>query len=88
MTIPPIQLSADNTAPAVAAFTITKHDTTNFPAGPCRAIYVGGAGDINVVFLDDSTCVFSNNLTGSVLAVNAKRVNSTGTSATLMVAMY
>jgi hypothetical protein len=88
MTIPPIQLSADNTAPAVAAFPIVKSDTVNFTQGPCRAIRIGGAGDVNVVFIDDTTCIFPACLAGETIAVNAKRVNSASTTATLMVAMY
>lgn len=70
---------------------ITKSDTVNFDVnlngGLCDAIWVGGAGIVVAVFQDGST----NNFTcvaGSLLPVRAKRVNSTTTTATLMVAMY
>jgi hypothetical protein len=74
-----------------AAAAITKSDTVNFVpvAGKtlCDAIYVGGAGIVVAVFQDDSTVSFTC-IAGQILPVNAKRVNSTTTSATLMVALY
>lgn len=74
-------------SPAARAFSITKHDSTNFTKNT-RAIYVGGAGDVVVVFDDDSTATFVGVPAGSILPVRAKRVNSTSTSATSMVGMY
>lgn len=69
------------------AFAITKSNTVNFPQGPCDALYIGGAGVVVVVFLDDSTANFTC-VAGELLPVKAKRVNSTTTDATLMVALY
>lgn len=71
------------------AVAITKSDTDNFPAvdGPCEAIHVGGAGVVVVVFENDSTASFTC-VAGQVLEVRAKRVNSSSTTATLMVALY
>lgn len=74
------------------AVDITKSDTVNFlDAGGgrllCDAIYVGGAGIVVVVFEDDSTAAFTC-IAGQILPVKAKRVNSTTTSATLMIALY
>lgn len=69
------------------AETITKSDTTNFAAGPCQAIYVGGAGVVEVVFQNDTTADFTC-VAGEVLPVTAKRVNSANTTATLMLALY
>lgn len=68
---------------------ITKSDTVNFtgPKPLCDAIFVGGAGIVVAVMQDDSavshTCV-----AGEILPVNAKRVNSTTTTATVMTALY
>ncbi len=45
---------------------------------PTRAIYVGGAGDIVVVWPDGSTSTHVGVPAGTVLPVRAKRVNSTG----------
>ena len=71
---------------------ITKSDSANFgpngtPDGCCSAIYVGGAGIVVVVFQDDSTASFTC-IAGQILPVKAKRVNSTNTTATLMIALY
>jgi hypothetical protein len=75
---------------------ITKSDTVNFDASistsgaavaPCDAIWVGGAGIVVAIMQDGSapqfTCV-----AGSLLPIRAIRVNSTTTTATLMVALY
>lgn len=66
---------------------ITKSDTVNFTSGPCDAIYVGGAGTVTVVWVNDRTEQFTC-VAGQILPVRAKRVQSTGTAATLMVALY
>lgn len=50
------------------------------------AIYVGGAGIVDVVFQDDTVVSFTC-VAGQILPVKAKRVNATST-ATLMVALY
>jgi hypothetical protein len=54
----------------------------------CSAIYVGGAGDVVVVFQDGSTALFTVTTVPFILPVKAKRVNSTNTTATLMLALY
>lgn len=76
--------------PYAVAVAITKSDSTNI-AGPVGqltdAIYVGGAGVVVVVMQDDSTVSFTC-IAGQVLPVKAKRVNSTSTTASLMVALY
>lgn len=70
---------------ANTGFAITPSDTVNFTY-PVRGIYVGGGGDIAVVFDDDAetVLVFSAVPAGTTLAIKAKRVNATGTTATLM----
>lgn len=69
------------------AVAITKSDTVDFVEGLTEAIYVGGAGVVVVVFQDGSTASFTC-VAGQVLPVRAKRVNSTNTTATLMLALY
>jgi hypothetical protein len=66
---------------------ITKSDTVNFVRVPSDAIYVGGAGTVTVVWMNDRTEQFTC-VAGQILPVRVKRVNSTGTAATLMVALY
>jgi len=67
---------------------ITKHDTTNIPTGPTKAIYVGGAGNIVAVATDGSVVTFTAIPVGAVLPISVKRVNSTDTTATNMIALY
>lgn len=69
------------------AYAITKSDATDFAEGLCQAIFVGTAGNVVVVFQDGTTCVFKC-AAGQVLTVRAKRVNSTSTTASDMVALY
>jgi hypothetical protein len=73
-------------APATDCFAITKSDTVNF-TNYCRGIYVGGAGDVVVVTPAGNAITFVGVLAGSVLPVQAKRVNSTSTTATSMVGL-
>jgi hypothetical protein len=79
------------TGPYGNSLAITKSDTANFPGwanqGFCDAIYVGGAG-IVVAILQNDTAVQFTCVAGQILPVKAKRVNSTTTTATLMVALY
>lgn len=73
--------------PAQHAVAITKSDSADL-AVVSRAIYVGGAGDVKVVTLGGETTTFVGVPAGTVLPVRAKRVLSTGTTATNMVNMY
>jgi len=71
---------------------ITKSDTVNLTTYDASkrltdAVYVGGAGIVVAVFQDDSTAQFTA-VAGEILPLAIKRVNSTTTSATLMVALY
>ena len=74
------------------AVAITPSNTVNFlnegtANAVCSAIYVGGAGVVVVVFQDDSAISFTC-IAGQILPVKAKRVNSTSTTASLLVALY
>lgn len=73
------------------ASSVTKSDTVDFDLytllGPCHALYVGGAGIVVGVFPDGSTAQFTA-VAGQVLTLALRRVNSTTTTATLMVALY
>lgn len=74
---------------------ITKSDTVNFDASTSTtggnvltsdAIYVGGAGIVVAVAQDGSTAQFTA-VAGEILPIAAIRVNSTTTTATLMIAL-
>ena len=67
---------------------ITKSDTVDFPDGPPKAIYAGGAGVLALVF-NSGTIVNITAVAGAFLEIGqVKRVNSTNTTATVMVACY
>lgn len=72
------------------AIPITKSDTDNSPQIEGHypsAIWVGGAGIVVAVYGDGSTAQFTC-VAGSLLPIECVRVNSTTTSATLMVGLY
>ena len=76
-----------NPAPYNHGEAIPPSDTANFPAGLCDAIQVGVGGIVVVVF-QNSTKVSITAVAGDILPVKAKRVDSTTTTATTMVALY
>ena len=68
---------------------ITPNDSADFSAlGICRAIRVGGAGDVSIVDDGGVTTVIPGCLAGETLPVQTARVNATGTTATGLVAYY
>jgi len=73
--------------PGTYAEAITPSDSTNFTNGLCNGIYVGGAGVVITVDRDDNTCSWTVPA-GGYIKLQCKRVNSTTTTATLMVAIY
>ena len=82
------------TYPANYAVDITKSDTVDIvppvPGNPQRltsAVYVGGAGTLVAVFENDAIGTFEC-VAGALLPIAIKRVNSTNTDASLMVALY
>lgn len=76
--------------PFARAVAVTPSNSTDFPNLPedfPDAIYIGGAGVVAVVMPDLSVVNFTC-VAGQTLRVKARRVNSTNTTATLMVACY
>lgn len=73
--------------PAESAVAVTPSDTTAFGT-LCRALFVGGAGNVSLVMSDGSAIVFYGLNAGTILPVRGTRVNSTGTTATNIVALY
>jgi hypothetical protein len=81
-------LNADYAAPAVGAAAVTPNDGTDLAVLPARALYIGGAGNISVDTAAGDTVTFSGLAAGTILPVSVKRVRSTSTTATLIVALY
>lgn len=69
------------------AFAVTPSNTDNFPQGPCQALVATVAGVAVCVFQDDSTATIQL-AAGVPMPVQCKRVNSTTTAATGIVALY
>lgn len=90
--------TADATVAATNGVVVTPSDTTDLPV--TRALYVGTAGDLNVVFVDahlavgaDATAalavdVLLQNVPVGVLPVQVVRVMATSTLAADLVALY
>lgn len=72
---------------AVGAFAVVPSDLTQF-AQPSRALYIGGDGDLTVTFINDTVATFAAVPAGSLLPFRVKKVLSSGTTASLIVAVY
>lgn len=74
------------------AVVVTKSDTDDitFPSGINRSkgIYVGVTGDLNIVLASGVTVLFKGVAAGVVHPISAKRIMSTSTTATDIVALY
>ena len=73
--------------PAGFAVAVTPSDSANIPTA-ARALYIGAAGNAAVVLTDGSVVSFVGLQAGSILPVAARRVNTTGTTASSIVALY
>ncbi len=76
-----------NNSPSDAYEAITPSDTVDLKT-TTRSIYVGGAGDIVAVDVNDNTVTFSGAVAGTTLPIVVKRVNATSTTATNLVALF
>lgn len=77
--------------PATVFEAVTPSNSTNFTNGVCRGLYIGRAGNVCVVDVDGNAVLFSGAVAGSILPVQAIRVNSTTggtTTATNIVALF
>lgn len=75
-------------APYFSAAAITPTDTAATIFAVCRGVYVGGAGALKVVMEDDTEVTFAAVPVGTTLRIRIKRVFSTGTAATNLLALY
>ena len=82
-----VGLSVIESSPAGAA--VVKSDT--IIVGPTRRLYVGGTGDVAVVYWGDNTntpVTYKSVPTGFYLHCNVAKVMSTGTTATNILAEF
>lgn len=73
--------------PAEAMRNVTPNDGADLPDGPCRAVFVGGAGTLVVTDLTDTDVTLVCGA-GQIIPGWVTRVKTTGTDATNVVAMY
>lgn len=74
--------------PAAHGVAVTPSNSTDLTR-EAQALYVGGAGDVAVVFPGASSAVvFVGVPAGTILPVRVQRVNATSTDATNIVALY
>lgn len=77
--------------PSAKYAVLTKSDTEDIPqvnGQYPRALYIGGTGHITVLDLEGESCLISALPVGTILPIRATRLMSTGTTATLVVALY
>ena len=68
------------------AAAVTPSDTADLPQ--FSVIYVGGSGAVNVTTAQGTAVTFSGLNAGTVLPVRGRRVWATGTTATLLTAVF
>lgn len=73
-------------SPAEKAAAITPNDGADL-AATTRAIYVGTAGDLAVILVDDANAVTFANVPVGIIPIRARRVLATGTTASDLVAL-
>jgi hypothetical protein len=78
--------NANATVSAHGAAALTKSDATIFPV--CRAIYVGGTGDVAVTMADGQTSIIFSAVPVGVFPIQITQLLSTGTTATNIIALY
>jgi hypothetical protein len=81
-------MDRDVTAAAGSGAAVTPDDGANL-AQTSRAIYVGGAGNLAVILdRDTNPVIFLAVAAGTMLPIRARRVMSTNTTATSILALY
>lgn len=80
--------TTSSSAPGRALRAVTPHATLELPDGPCRALKIGGAGNISIIARDDTDAVILAVAAGELLPIQARAVRATGTTATGIVAIY
>lgn len=73
-------------APASDAFAVTPSDSVNFTTA-ARSLYVGVTGNVTVVTPAGTVVLFTAVPAGTVLPIEAQRVNATGTAASGIVGL-
>ena len=83
-----IHSDADTPNPTGSAVAVTPDDATLIATGVTRALYIGVSGDVTALMADGGTAVLFKNCPVGILPVRVQRVNTTGTTATNILALY
>lgn len=73
--------------PATDAASVTPNDSADLSTH-ARGLWVGGAGNVKIDTLDGTTVTVVGAAAGSVVPIGAKRVYSTDTTATSILALF
>lgn len=84
--VAPAYRTADATVSAYDAAAVTLSDSTKL--APTRALYIGGSGNLKVTMAYGTDVTFSGLSAGSILPIQVTKVWATGSTATLVVALY
>lgn len=74
--------------PARSAVAVDVSSTDQALSPECRALYVGGAGDVEVNMADTGSAIVFTCVAGQILPINAVKVLNANTTATAIVALY
>jgi len=84
--VAPAYRTADATVSAYDAAAVTLSDSTEL--APTRALYIGGAGNLKVTMAYGTEVTFSGLSAGSILPIQVTKCFATGSTASLVIALY
>lgn len=85
--VAPVIQRKDYAEPAANAASVTPNDSNEL-AYVSRALYVGGTGNVKVTMKDGAEVTFSAVASSTVLPIAVRKVHSTGTTATAIIALW
>lgn len=74
--------------PAISFYAVTPSDSVDITPSKARALYIGSTGDLVCINASGDPITFVGVVAGTVLPIQTTRVNSTGTSASSIVALF
>ena len=74
-------------APALNGFAVTPSDSADL-ANVARGVYVGATGNLRVTTINGDVVTFTALAAGVIHPISARRIHSTGTTATSIIAVY
>lgn len=73
---------------AEQASSVVPSDSADLSSGMTRGLYIGGSGDVKVDMADGSTVTFVGLAAGVIHPLRVKRIYTSGTTATNIIAVY